>query len=149
MELIIKKASLSNIFELENCGKSSLPIYYNSIDYFNMILNPYFLIIIATIDNKLVGFVVIEYNDNRIHICSIGVYQNYRNKKIGSTLIKNIIKLCDEPKVSLYVKCDNSIAIKFYLKNEFVIIKKLDNYYENYFKNESNDAYYMEKTIVK
>jgi len=71
------------------------------------------------------------------------VREGYRNKGIGSELLKHIIKKPGNVrKVRLEVKMSNKEAIKFYKKYGFVIKETLPDFYPD-----GTDAYLMEKSL--
>lgn len=79
-------------------------------------------------------------------ICSLAVHPNYRNNQIGKTLLKmsiDSLKAQHILNIILHVRCDNIIAKNMYLKNGFVIIDIIKNYYGD---NDNEDAYLMNYT---
>ncbi len=90
------------------------------------------------LDDKLVGFIVINKCYEVIDLLYIVVDKLYRNKSIGSMLMEYMINTFDYERIMLEVRCDNIYAIKLYKKYNFKIINIRKNYYLN------NDAYVME-----
>ncbi len=90
------------------------------------------------LDDKLVGFIVINKCYEVIDLLYIVVDKLYRNKSIGSKLMEYMINTFDYERIMLEVRCDNIYAIKLYKKYNFKIINIRKNYYLN------NDAYVME-----
>ena len=71
----------------------------------------------------------------------ISVSENNRRRKIGSNLLKNLLKkliLQNIKQVELEVRTDNFAAISFYKKNGFFIKEMISNFYQN-----GEDAYNM------
>ena len=91
------------------------------------------------LDDKLVGFIVINKCYEVIDLLYIVVDKLYRNKSIGSKLMEYMINTFDYERIMLEVRCDNIYAIKLYKKYNFKIINIRKNYYLN------NDAYVMER----
>ena len=89
--------------------------------------------------------------DKCIYVMTIGVMDEFRQMNIGSNLLKYIYKIALEIDrcigVYLHVICYNEIAIKFYQKNKFKKVGKIDKYY--YFNNKNYDAYVFLRTISK
>ena len=145
--MIISKAEVSDLQIIEDCGKKNLPIYYD-IKKLNLIFNlNTYNIICCKIDNKLSGFCIYKIDNKlmNVHIMSIAIYKEYRNKKVGTILlnyIKNTSKLFKN--ITLNVQINNNIAGIFYKKNNFNIKFQRKNYYDNL---DCNDAYYMEYKI--
>lgn len=100
---------------------------------------------IATIKNKIIGYVgVLDCIDN-YDIIGIAVSLEEQNKCIGSMLLNEIKKLAKANNVNtitLEVDERNIKAINFYKKNGFLLTKIRKNYYNN------SDAYEMQ-FIVK
>ncbi len=90
------------------------------------------------LDDKLVGFIVINKCYEVIDLLYIVVDKLYRNKSIGSKLMEYMINIFNYERIMLEVRCDNIYAIKLYKKYNFKIINIRKNYYLN------NDAYVME-----
>ena len=90
------------------------------------------------LDDKLVGFIIINKCYEVIDLLYIVVDKLYRNKSIGSMLMEYMINTFDYERIMLEVRCDNTYAIKLYNKYNFKIINIRKNYYLN------NDAYVME-----
>tara|TARA_Y100000766_G_C18828402_1_gene566720 strand:- start:579 stop:1037 length:459 start_codon:yes stop_codon:yes gene_type:complete len=144
----IREYTFYDINQIVKCGKNNLPLFYGIFDMLINIFNTNQICYVAEENNNICGFIIaecekIEGSKNvNIHIQSIGVNKNKRCKNIGSRLIERL-KQNYHKQISLYVKKDNIRAISFYKKNNFEVIEKKINYYKNYFKNESNDAYLM------
>jgi len=110
-------------------------------------------------NNKLIGFIAIGLTGELIYpkIYSLAIISKYRNTGYGSYLLKSALKKLPEylklvdnddeyykfDKIALYVRKNNQNALKFFMKFDFEIISKEENYYSN-----GEAAYYMEKTIL-
>ena len=151
-KLTIRKAILTDIDDLHLCNKKNLPVFYTSEQYLFFLLTTSFDVIVGTINGKIEGYILGEFsvqpttNKKNFHIMSIAVNQNYRKMGVGSNMLKylinNVTNKCDT--MTLYVHVENKNAILFYLKNNFKIIKKLPNYYQETFKDcTSSDAVKM------
>lgn len=93
-------------------------------------------------DSKLIGFISYSIIYDRCEINFIGVLEEYRNNKIGSKLIKNLIGRLNSCKnITLEVNVNNYIAIKLYKKNGFEVASIRKKYYGN------DDAYLMIKEL--
>ena len=144
------KCNASDFSQIENIGRLNLPLFYNTFDLLVMSQSKNYNIYKYTTNKQIAGYIVTQKrnDENRHHIMSIGVLDKYRNKGIGSQLIKKIESDIENSykkgKITLYVKADNDIAIKFYKKNGFENEKLVKNYYNSF---ENNDAYYFVKKI--
>lgn len=83
------------------------------------------------IENK--GY--IEYNDiyETIDIVNVFVKEEYRNQKIGSTLLEKLIKEAkqnNKENITLEVSKENKIAIKLYKKYNFKEVAIRKGYYK-------------------
>ena len=147
--MIIRKATLNDfdaVMDLENsCFK--LPYHERQMQYeFNE--NPINTILVACVEDKVVGFINFMTTFNSATITQIAVNNNYRKQGIGTILLNEMEKTF--PKngedvvefVTLEVRKSNQPAINLYKKNgyEHVVYKK--NYYPD-----GEDAAYMVKRI--
>lgn len=73
----------------------------------------------ASVDGKIVGFVVLSHNRrmSQTEIDIIGVDEVWRSKGIGTLFIDYIMQTT--PKLVLFVQNDNIDAIRFYKRNGF------------------------------
>lgn len=129
----IKKYKLKTIFEyannlnaeekerINNYVNETIP---NEIDkYKNIILN-----------GNIVGSVLVIQKDNAILLDEIFIEEQYRNKEIGTSVIKDIIASTNS-NIYLWVYKDNVKAIKLYNKLGFKIKDETDSrYYMEYLK---------------
>ena len=136
----IFKASLNDLNYILQIEQDS----FNKIDRFSKNTFKYFLkhkkLWIVKINHKIVGYFILICYKKSIRIYSIAVLRKYRNKGIGSNILKFIIKFgkfLKKEKILLEVRISNK-SIKLYKKFEFKIKNILKNYYEN------EDGYKME-----
>ena len=94
------------------------------------LLNNYFNIIV---DDKIIGcLLLIKKNDGKL-LDELYLEKNYRNKSIGSSIIKNIIEKNDI--IYLWVYKDNIKAISLYKRLGFNVIEETESrYYMKYSK---------------
>lgn len=87
-------------------------------------------------DNKqILGYCLFFENEQEAEIYKIGVVYSYRNKKIGS----NLLSYLKENYKSIFLEVsDRDNTTNFYLKNNFKVIHKRDNYYSD-----NSDAFLM------
>jgi ribosomal protein S18 acetylase RimI-like enzyme len=149
MDIVVRNAYYNDLSSIQQCNMKNLPIYYNIYDYYLFLFqsNQYKLIV-ATIDNNIVGYLLGEYQDKNFHILSIAVNPNYRRMSIGTKLIRYIIQNTNKESITLFVHVNNKSAISFYMKNGFTVIKLLDNYYNGQLNDTSQDAYIMKLNLV-
>ena len=91
--------------------------------------------IVAEQNHKIIGFLIgIKLKTNKTKILMISVEPRYQRQKIGESLLNEFIKITtkeDIEVIELEVRTDNKKAIKFYEKNGFKIIQKIDKFYQN------------------
>lgn len=90
---------------------------------------------------NIIGFIACTTKDD-ILCNALCVDMPFRGKKIGERLMREVIeenRFNNKFKISLYVRADNIIAINFYIKMGFKIIKENVPYYEG-----GNLGHYME-----
>lgn len=101
--------------------------------------------IVAKLNNQIVGFAGIWLSVDDIHITNIVVKKNCRNQKIGSLMLNNLIKLCEnrtQKSITLEVNSNNIPAQKLYQKFGFKNVGIRKKYYNN-----TEDAIIMTKTL--
>ena len=90
--------------------------------------------LVAKINNNVVGFAGIIPIVDECEISNIVVHKNFRNKKIGSRLLENLINLAlslNLKIINLEVRESNIYAIKLYEKFGFEICGLRKKYYDN------------------
>ena len=130
----IKKYKLNTIFEyakdLDKKEVEKINNYVNKtipkqiFEYKNIVLN-----------NIIVGSFLITKNENGLLLDEIFIEEQYRNKGIGTSIIKDIISKSNN-NVYLWVYKDNIKAVNLYNKLGFNI------------KEETDSRYYMEYKVV-
>lgn len=106
--------------------------------------NSIYLVVKNTSNNEIVGFAGIKLIVDEAEIMNIVVKKSYRNLKIGSLLLENLILLCKSNNISsifLEVNENNKIAQKLYNHFDFKNISVRKNYYNK------NNGIVMKKTL--
>lgn len=106
--------------------------------------NSIYLVAKNTSNNEIVGFAGIKLIVDEAEIMNIVVKKSYRNLKIGSLLLENLILLCKTNNISsifLEVNENNKIAQKLYNNFGFKNISVRKNYYNK------NNGIVMKKTL--
>ena len=88
------------------------------------LLNKYFNIIV---DNKIVGCLLLTVKDDGILLDEIYLEEEYRNKGIGTDILKNILN--DSNIVYLWVYKENVKAISLYKRLGFKVIDETESRY--------------------
>lgn len=98
--------------------------------------------LVAELDNKIVGYVGVWFVVDEGHITNVAVHSDYRGKKIGDKLVKEIVKLCKESKLvamTLEVRSSNTVAQNLYRKYGF----KMGGIRKEYYSDNKEDAIIM------
>lgn len=130
---MIVELTKNDIEKIEKLAKVFSEIFKNKDeiinDFNNNIFSKYFIYFEKS---NIIGFV--NYYDlyDRFEIANIVVLPEHRNKKVGSKLIENLIKIGQEKKIvniTLEVRCNNEYAVKLYKKYAFEEVAIRKNYY--------------------
>jgi ribosomal-protein-alanine N-acetyltransferase len=142
----IRKAKLEDVEDLKKvCTEiwSEEETYPTEI-FINLIKLDLSLIAIDT--NKPVGFLLVKVDgDNLITIFTLGVLEEYRQRKIGRKLMIFCLDQCAEAGYThfeLHVETSNFPAIKLYESLGFLVEEKVKRYYER-----GQSAFIMRKAL--
>lgn len=128
----IKKSKLYNIFTYaDDLPKDEIMRINNYVDeHIPVEITDYKIIMCS---NDRVGCLLVTKKDDGVILDEIYLEEEYRNKGIGTEIIKNILK--NNFIVYLWVYKKNIKAISLYKKMEFKIIDETENrYYMKYSK---------------
>ena len=115
-----KNLSKDEIDKINNYVKNNMPKLLNN--YYNIVG-----------DNKIVGCLLLTDKDDGILLDEIYLEEKYRNKGIGTDIIKKVISNNDI--IYLWVYKENIQAISLYKKLGFVVIEETESrYYMKYSK---------------
>ena len=115
-----KDLSENEINKINNYVKNNVPKLLNN--YFNIV-----------VDNKVVGCLLLTDKDDGILLDEIYLEEKYRNKGIGTNIIKEVINNNDI--IYLWVYKENVQAISLYKKLGFNVIEETESrYYMKYSK---------------
>jgi ribosomal protein S18 acetylase RimI-like enzyme len=121
----LKVASKNDEAAIVNLGNSIFgPNYMEQLFRMNLNLEKSSIIFF---DKKVVGYILLLFQNNSNYICSFGVEEKWRRHRIGTVLLRATIKLV-KTDIFLHVKID-SAAIKLYKKNGFRIERVEPFYY--------------------
>ena len=98
--------------------------------------------LVAAIDDKIVGYAVIDRWPDQEHLVSIAVVPDSRKKGVGQALLDHLIGKIESGSLKLEVRRSNLAAIELYRKNGFARTGVAHSYYAD-----GEDAIQMEKTI--
>ena len=142
---MIKELNKSDFEIIENV-ELAFPTFFSKsriVDDFNQ--NAFTKYFIYMEKSNIIG--VVNYYDlyDRFELSYIEVIKEYRNKKIGSLLLEELIKIAEEKKIkniTLEVNINNEYAIKLYKKYNFEVVAIRKGYYNGV------DGYLMERKMM-
>ena len=142
---MIKELNKSD-FEIIEIVELAFPTFFSKskiVDDFNQ--NAFTKYFIYMEKSNIIG--VVNYYDlyDRFELSYIEVIKEYRNKKIGSLLLEELIKIAEEKKIkniTLEVNINNEYAIKLYKKYNFEVVAIRKGYYNGV------DGYLMERKMM-
>ena len=115
-----KDLSESEINDINNYVEDKVPKLINN--YFNIV-----------VDDKIVGCLLLTDIDDGILLDEIFLEEEYRNKGIGTDIIKNVIS--NNAIIYLWVYKENLKAVSLYKKLDFNVIEETESrYYMKYSK---------------
>jgi [ribosomal protein S18]-alanine N-acetyltransferase len=100
--------------------------------------------LVAVINDKIVGYAVIDKWPDQEHLVSIAVIPASRKKGVGQTLLDHLVKRLQTGSLKLEVRRSNTAALELYRKNGFVRSGIAHSYYTD-----GEDAILMEKAVRK
>ena len=134
MNLEFKKMTLNDL----NTIKSNLTTDFDNFWNYNILKseleNNLSYFIICKFQNEIVGFGGIKKILDDADIMNIVVKKDYRNKKIGTKLLNELINLAKSLNIkyiNLEVNENNKYAIQLYINLGFIKNGKRNNYYNN------------------
>ena len=149
IKVVFGDITKNNYNQLKQINNLSLPVRYGDGFYFR-IVNHLRYGRFAYYNDIIVGAITWKYDhcattkEKNVYIMTINVLENYQRYKIGTQLLQELIRLHKDMKeisyINLHVQESNEIAKKFYLKNGFEEVKKIENYYTDV---EPKGAYYL------
>ena len=98
--------------------------------------------LVAQLDDKIVGYVGVWFVVDEGHITNVAVHSDYRGKKVGDKLVKQMVELCKENNIvamTLEVRTSNTVAQNLYRKYGF----KMGGIRKEYYSDNKEDAIIM------
>lgn len=130
---MVKVITPSMIEEISLLERESFSSFYSDSVLLSTLKAPSFFGL-ASVDNKVLGYVFSTVVLDEANIDRIAVKKEYRNQKIATKLLielENRLKDKGVKKVLLEVRRSNAVAIKLYLSLGYKKIYERKNYYEN------------------
>ena len=133
MELKVCKMNIEHLQKISSILESDFDEFWNSNVLEGELKNPNSKYIVAIMENQVVGYAGIWSVLNEAHITNIVVKKDRRNNKIGTELLKELIKMAKKEKIeflTLEVNVNNKIAINLYKKYNFKEVGTRKKYYK-------------------
>lgn len=135
MEILIKDMQLNDLEKI----KENLQEEFDNFWTYNILKseleNPLSHYIVAVNEkNEIIGYAGIWQPDDEAHITNIVTKKIYRNKKIGTRMLEELLKIAKNRQIkdiTLEVNANNKIAISLYKKYNFKEIGLRKKYYHN------------------
>ncbi len=144
----IEKLTISDIPKVAEIDKNALPENWSEKNYNESLENPNYNILVAKLDNKIVGFISMYHASGEGYICNIAVEKSHRKRGIGTALLSEAIRYSKRKNLeflTLEVRESNIGAVKFYEKLEFAKIGIRKNFYSNPTENAVIMTLYFQK----
>lgn len=141
----VSEMTIQDLDSISSVLLSDFDDFWNYSVLKSELLNPNSKYLVVKKDNSILGFGGIWKAVDDIHITNIVVKKNFRNQNIGSTILQNLIQLCENENVislTLEVNSNNIVAQKLYEKFGFKTIGIRKKYYNN-----TEDAIIMTKDL--
>jgi ribosomal-protein-alanine N-acetyltransferase len=107
--------------------------------------NPYALLMVAVIDDKVIGYIDFWITFQQAQINNLAVIPTLKRKGIGQILLLDAFKRIESEgclQITLEVRIGNLAAQSLYHKHGFHILLTKPHYYAD-----GEDAYFMEKKL--
>ena len=135
--MIIDTVELKDLDEIYNMERKSFKKDAFSKDLiFNLIMkNTFFLkLYVEELSKEIIGFIIIiQDRDDRVNLINLLITKRNQNKGCGTYLlnytISKVKKLPNIKTIVLNVNSKNKAAINLYMKFNFRIVQKIENYY--------------------
>jgi len=148
-ELIeIKEMTISNLNDVYNLEIETYEYPWSKNILQGCVINKYDCFV-ATINNKIIGYLIAKISSPESHILNLTTDVNYRNIGIASQFLEMVILKCRLVKsniIFLETRLSNSPAISLYIKFGFKEIGVRQNYYKS--KNGREDAVIFSMSVT-
>lgn len=148
MPIIIRKMSINDIDEVMLIENESFASPWTKESLLNELLhNEFSVILVAIIDDIIVGFLNFWITFSSATICQIATKKEYRNRGVAQKLLDEMYAILltneDVETITLEVRKTNIAAHSLYIKNLFKDVVVKPHYYSD-----GEDAIYMCKEFI-
>jgi [ribosomal protein S18]-alanine N-acetyltransferase len=140
------RATWRDAFAINQLEKICFPIdTWPLLDIIAALTFPNMVRLKAMDGSHLVGFVLGDYrpSEKLAWIASIAVHPDYRNRGIGTALLKKCEEKINAPLIRLSVRISNEDAIRLYKQKGYRVVSSWPKYYKG-----GEDALVMEKQLL-
>lgn len=123
MEMRIRSLQRTDIDELARMEAEAFSEPWTARDFADLLTRDYCLYLVAEADGKVVGSCGLTISFDEGNIDNVVVDKEYRNRGVGSKLMKELLKLGEEKGITAFtleVRVSNATAIHLYEKYGFV-----------------------------
>jgi ribosomal-protein-alanine N-acetyltransferase len=121
-----KSKDLKKILEIEEKAFPKSPYDHRIFTHFAEIFPDTFLVFVKEDSEEIIGYIIFSSTG---HIASIAVDPMYRQKRIGSKLVKEALRVSNGY-AQVEVRETNTVAQRFYHKLGFFQSGRINHYYE-------------------
>lgn len=132
--LVINTMTTSDLDNIQDVLQSDFDDFWSYSILKSELFNENSKVIVAKLDNTIVGFASIWKAVDDAHITNIVTHKKYRKLGIASKLLEELIKIAKSYNVqslTLEVNEENIPAQNLYKKYQFKILGKRKNYYKD------------------
>lgn len=131
MDININPISLDKIKELLILENICFPVPWQEKDFRRLIKDKRNISLAAEIDDKIVGYVIFEIVGLNCNLAAVAVSPNMRRKKIGSTLVRQVLTTMTEvfEKISVMASEKNLDAQLFFRSLGFKAVQVSKDFY--------------------
>jgi ribosomal protein S18 acetylase RimI-like enzyme len=145
IKVIFGDINKNNFEQMRQLNNLSLPVRYQN-GFYARILGKLRHGRFAYYNDIIVGAISWKYDliegHRAVYIMTITVFEDYKRYGIGTQLLQELINIHKDMKeidfIYLHVQINNELALSFYTKNKFEIVKTIKDYYTDI---EPKDAY--------
>lgn len=131
---------IPEVFEIE---QKSFEFPWSEEDFIHCLSQGNSIGMVVEHEDQVIGFMIYELCEDRIHVPNFAVHHNYQGQKIGSQMVAKLIAILlaqRKSRIVLEVREKNLDAQLFFKKCGFMAVRILRNFYED----TPEDAYVMQ-----
>jgi len=139
------RRDMADVLRIE---KESFEFPWNEEDFLCCLRQRNCIGMVAELEGRVVGFMIYELFQSRMHVMSFAVANQYRRSGIGTQMIEKLMNKLSQQRrtsITLEVRETNLPAQLFFQKQGFRATSVLRDYYED----TSEDAYAMEYLLLE